>query len=70
MWKDADVIDTKNEILDYIKGLSNWPMCLIGDPGSGRTSLLAQVSSTWPSARAIDLPAVPRTQLSWSLLRI
>ena len=46
MWKDADVIGTKNEILDYIKGLSNWPMCLIGDPGSGRTSLLAQVSPT------------------------
>lgn len=43
MWKDANMNETKNEVLDYIKGLSNWPMCIVGETGSGKTSLLAQV---------------------------
>ena len=42
MWKDSNVLEIKSEILDYTKGLSNWPMVVIGDSGSGKTSLLAQ----------------------------
>jgi len=42
IWKDPDVLITKNELVDYSKGLSNWPTVLIGDSGSGRTSVLAQ----------------------------
>jgi len=42
MWKDPDVMDAKSEISDYFKGLSNWPMIVIGDVCSGKTSILAQ----------------------------
>ena len=42
MWKDPDVMDAKSEISDYFKGLSNWPMMVIGDSCSGKTSILAQ----------------------------
>ena len=42
MWKDSNVLEIKSEILDYTKGLSNWPMVVIGESGSGKTSLLAQ----------------------------
>lgn len=42
MWKDPEVMDAKSEFLDYLKGLSNWPTILIGDVGSGKTSMIAQ----------------------------
>ena len=43
MWKDPDVTDAKDEISDYIKGHSNWPMAVIGsDSGSGKTSIVAR----------------------------
>ena len=43
MWQDSDVNQAKSEILDYIKGLSNWPMAVMGsESGSGKTSMLAQ----------------------------
>ena len=41
MWKDPDVMDAKSEIWDYFKGLSNWPMMVIGNSCSGKTSILA-----------------------------
>jgi len=43
MWQDPEVNEIKGEILDYIKGLSNWPMAVIGsESGSGKTSILVQ----------------------------